>query len=101
MEDSEADEPAGAELRSVPPPEISLPVPAEDLLERSLSAGESGGAELRSFAPLEVSLPPGFEAAGGLKAPLLDFLHDCEDIGVSIALSSRHNAANIARPDEY
>ena len=32
---------------------------------------------------------------------LPDGLHDREDIGVSIPLSSGQNVANIARPDEY
>jgi hypothetical protein len=66
FEGSAADDPGGAELRSIAPPEVSSPVPVEDLLERSLSAGEPGGAELCSFAPLDVSPPAAFSPAGWL-----------------------------------
>ena len=83
---SAAEEPGGAELRSMAPPEVSLPVPVEDLLERSLSAGDPGGAELCSFAPLEVSLP----AAGGW---LDGFMVSAARTG--LALSSRTAAAPI------
>jgi hypothetical protein len=64
FEGSAADDPGGAELRSIAPPEVSSPVPVEDLFERSPSAGDPGGAELCSFAPLDVSLPAAFSPAG-------------------------------------
>ena len=86
---SAADEPGGAELRSIAPPEVSPPVPVEDLLERSLSAGDPGGAELCSFAPLEVSLPAAFSPAGWLDG----FMVSAARTG--LALSSRTATAPI------
>ena len=89
FEGSAAEEPGGAELRSMAPPEVSAPGPVEDLLERSLSAGEPGGAELCSLAPLDVSLPAAFSPAGWLDG----FIVSAAKTG--LALSSRAAAAPI------